>query len=341
MPFVLAPLFVDPVTAAAAIALIIAGVLLADMLSSLLGKISIGPISINPGAWFSSIAHSIERWAIGKFDGIIAPVGAWLNAIAYDGYHNLSSVVAAISHLGDQIAHIVTSTVPDAIAHQFANIMGIVDQDVGKLSVKVDQAVTKVEGDITTAIDHQFAHIMGIVDSDIGQLHGYVDNAVAGAERIASSALATVEHTLEGDVTRAIQTAEAAAAAADAALSRDLDAAIGAAEAAAGAAAGVLQGEITSANAQLATIAASAAAALALARTIAGEFESCAVTSCEGPNNLSNLLNQLLGIVSFADLAAFIALAINHPGVAAGEFAGVASGLYADADQLLSTLLAI
>ena len=341
MPFVLAPLLVDPVTAAAAVALIIAGILLADMLSGLLGKISVGPFSINPGAWFSGIAHSVETWAIHKFDSVIAPIGNWLNAIAYDGYHNLSSVIGVVSHLGDQIAHIVNTSIPDAIKAESANVFGVVDRDIGAVNTKIDGVASAAASALTGAIDHQFANILGIVDSDIGAVHTYVDNAVGKAESDASSALSTVERTLTGDIGTAIQTAEAAAAAADAALSRDLGAAIAAGEAAAASAAGVLGGEITSANAQIATIAASAAAALALARTVAGEFESCAVTSCEGPNNLANLLNQLLGIISYADLAAFISLAIGQPGKAAGEFAGVAQGLYSDANSALDVLLAI
>ena len=341
MPFELAPLFVDPVTAAAAVALIIAGVLLADMLGSLIGKINIGPIHLDPGSWFRSIAHTIENWAMSTFDHLIAPVGHWLNGIAYDAYHTLSDAVNAVSHLGDQIAHIVNTTIPDAIARQFANIMGIVDSDLGKVYGKIDSEVSTLEGKITDAAGATFAHLAGIIDSDIGAVHALIGKDVAAAEKIASDALATVERTLTGDISRAITTAEAAAAAAAAVPIRDLGAAVGAADTAIGALAGTLTGDIDSVNAQLLTIAAAAATALSVATTVAREFESCAVTSCDGPNNLGNLLNGLLGVISYAELASFVSLAIGKPGVAAGEFAGAAHGLYTDADQLLSTLLAI
>jgi len=341
MPFVLAPLFVDPVTAAAAIALIIAGILLADMLGSLIGKVSIGPVSFNPGAWFKGIAHSIESWAVNAFDSVIAPVGHWLNGIAYDAYHNLSSVLGVLTHLGDQIAHIVNTSIPDAIAAQFANIMGIVDRDIGTVNVKIDNAVSSLEGDITTAIDHQFANIMGIVDSDIGALHVYVDNAVSGAEADASQALSTVERTLTGDISTAIQSAEAAAAAAEAALSQDISGAIAAADAAVAGLQGVITGDITSVNALIATIAATAATALSVAQTVAGEFESCAVTTCDGPNNLSNLLNNLLGLATDAEFAAWLAYAISSPKAAGQTFASIGQTLYSDADSLMDTLLSI
>ena len=341
MPFVLAPLFVDPVTAAAAIALIIAGILLAQMLGSLLPKFSVLGVTVDAGKWFLGIAHSIESWAMNKFDSVISPIGNWLNGLAYDAYHSLSSTVNAITHLGDQVAHIVTATVPDAIAAQFANIMGIVDRDIGTVNTKIDNAVSKVEGDISSAIDHQFANILGIVDSDIGALHVYVDDHVAAAEQDASTALSTVERTLGGEISSAIQTAEAAAAAADAALSRDLGAAIGAADAAVAGLQGVITGDITSVNAAIAAIAASAATALSVAQTVAGEFESCAVTTCDGPNNLSNLLNNLLGLATDASFAAWLAYAISDPKSAGAAFASVGQGLYSGADSLLDTLLSI
>jgi len=341
MPFALPVLFADPVTGAAAVALIIAGVLLAKMIGALLPSVNIGPVHVNPGSWFTSIANSIEQWAVHAFDSVIAPVGHWLNGLAYDAYHTLSDVVNVATHLGDQIAHIVNTSIPDAIAAQFANIMGIVDRDIGTVNTKIDGAVSKVEGDITSAIDHQFANIMGIVDSDIGAVHVYVDSAVAGAERAASTALSTVEKTLTGDISSAIQTAEAAEAAAEAALSKNLGAAIGAADAAITGLGGVISGDIDSVNATIATIAAAAATALSVAQTTAAEFESCAVTTCEGPNNLGNLLNSLLGLATDAEFAAWLAYAIASPKAAGSAFASVGQSLYAGADQLLDTLLAI
>lgn len=341
MPFALPALFVDPVLAAAAAAIIIAGILLAQMIGNLLGTINIGPVSIPIGRWFLNIAHSVESWALNAFNHLLAPLGAWLNAIAFDAYHSLAVTVDAVTHLGDQIAHVVTSTIPDAIAHQFAHIMGILDSDLGKVYDRIRAAEHTLQGDITTQAGHTFAHLAGIIDHDIGAVHTYVNEHVAAAEHAASNALSAAEGTLTRDIHSAIQTAEAAAAAAEAALSKDLGGAIAAAEAAAAAAAGYLQGEINSSTAAITAAAATAAAAVSAVKALASEFDSCAVTKCAGPNNLGKLLNDLLVGVSYAELAAFVSLAIGRPAAAAGEFAGVAHGLYTDADQLLTTLLAI
>lgn len=341
MPFALPVVFADPVLAAAVAAIILAGYLLIQMIGSLLGTISVGPINIPIGRWFNSIAHSVESWAINAFDHLLAPLGTWLNGLAYDAYHTLSQVVSNISHLGDQIAHIVNTSIPDAISAEFAHVFGIVDSDIGAINRKIDDAVSSLTGDIASTAGATFAHVMGIVDSDIGALHGYVDDAVGRAESIASTALSTAEATITSDISSAIQTAEAAEAAAEAALSKDLTGAIAAAEAAAASAGAYLQGEINGTTAAIAAAAATAAAAVAGVTALANEFTSCAVTTCDGPNNLSNLLNDLLGAAQYAALAAFVAQAIADPGAAAGEFDPAAGGLYTSADQLLSGLLSI
>lgn len=341
MPFALPVVFADPVLAAAVAAIILAGYLLIQMIGSLLGTISVGPISIPIGRWFNSIAHSVESWAINTFDHFLAPLGAWLNGLAYDAYHNLATMVSVVTHLGDQIAHIVNTTIPDAVAGTFAHAMGVLDSDIGTVNAKIDHAVSSLTSDIESTAGATFAHVMGIVDSDIGAVHTYVDNAVSGAEAIASRALSAAESTLTSDISSAIQTAEAASAAAEAALSRDLTGAIDAAEAAAASAGAYLQGEINGTNAAIAAAAATAAAAVAGVTALANEFTSCAVTTCDGPNNLSNLLQDLLGLAQYTALAAFVAQAIAAPGAAAGEFDPQAAGLYTGADSLLSTLLSI
>jgi hypothetical protein len=341
VPFVLPVVFADPVLAAAAVALTIAGILLCQMISSLLGTINVGPISIPIGKWFGDIAHSVESWAIGALDHLLQPIANWINGLAYDAYHTLSQVVSNITHVGDQIATLATVTIPDAVGATFAHVMGIVDSDIGTVNTKIDHAVSSLTDLIGSTAGATFSHLAGIIDSDIGAVHTYVDQHIAAATDTLNGAISSVEQTLTGDISTAIQSAEAAAAAAEAALSKDISGAIAAAGAAEAALQGLITGDITSVNATIAGIAATAATALSVATTVAGEFESCAVTTCDGPNNLSNLLNTLLGLAQDAALAAFIGEAIAAPGAAAAQFSPIGNNLYTQADQLLDTLLSI
>lgn len=71
------------------------------------------------------------------------------------------------------------------------------------------------------------------------------------------------------------------------------------------------------------------------------EIDRCMVTICEGPNNISNLLQGILGGVSLAELAAFLAAAEHDPSGEAHAFASLAGGLYNDGHALIDALLSI
>ena len=46
---------------------------------------------------------------------------------------------------------------------------------------------------------------------------------------------------------------------------------------------------------------------------IAREVEQCMVRSCSGPNNLSNLLQDILGFASLAEVAVFLQQVVSDP----------------------------
>jgi hypothetical protein len=85
----------------------------------------------------------------------------------------------------------------------------------------------------------------------------------------------------------------------------------------------------------------SIAAVAAGVATITSEFERCAVTSCEGPNNFSNLLNDALGLVDTAGFFAFLAEAVHSPGTAVGDVLGLAGDLTSGAETLIDSLLSL
>ena len=82
----------------------------------------------------------------------------------------------------------------------------------------------------------------------------------------------------------------------------------------------------------------------ALATAVAGvitEFDRCAVTACDGPNNYANLLQTLMGGADLAAILAFISEAARDPKGEAQSFAGVASGIYNDGHSLIDDLLSL
>lgn len=75
--------------------------------------------------------------------------------------------------------------------------------------------------------------------------------------------------------------------------------------------------------------------------TLAQEVTRCMVTTCEGPNNWQNLLQQALGVASFAEVAAFIGQAIKDPKGESAALASVAGTTYNAGHSLIDSLLSL
>ena len=356
MPFVL-PLLPALAEAAPIIALIFAGVLILKMVAGLLSHIPVPIVgSIDISGPFVSAANAVEGWIVSNTRHLWFAVTHWIGGLAYDGYHNLAGALAAAAHLSDQIAHIVTHTIPAAIGQATTEAVAYVDQHIGGVLKTLHGTKVMLEQLVTTALN--------AAKADVAEVRQTVNQIVRPALATAQSDLARLDHAvfgvIESDVQGLEQTVSSLAKTVEIALgtgARSIEAEIGAAVGAAGTlagkalkhAVGTLTGDIadvagTASRALdggvgtlLGTVAATAAAALALAT----KLESCAVTKCEGPNNLSGLLNDLAGAADYAALAAFVSSAISNPAGAAHTFEAGAQDLYDTGSSLLNSLLAL
>lgn len=356
MPFVI-PLLPEISIAAPIIALIFAGVLILDMIASLL-KITGIPIigSIDLGAPLRAVGSAIEGWIVSNTTHLWFAATHWLAGLAYDAYHNIASVLAVVTHLGDQIAHIVTKTVPQAIGQATTDAINYADHHIGGVLRTLHGTKVMLEGLIT--------HALNAAKADTAEVRQTVNQivrpAVSGLEADVHKLTTAVFGGLEGDVQGLTQTVRGlertvsvALGSGAASIEHEIGAAVAGAEklakGAIGTAVGTLQGDIADvaglanealnggAGTLLGTVAATAAAAMA----IATKLEGCAVTKCAGPNNLSSLLNDLAGAADYATLAAFVKTAIDNPAGAAHTFEAGAAGLYDTGSSLLNSLLAL
>jgi hypothetical protein len=65
----------------------------------------------------------------------------------------------------------------------------------------------------------------------------------------------------------------------------------------------------------------------AAAVAITSEFDSCAVTTCAGPNQLQGLLGSLLGLVGLAEFGAFLEQVITNPAGAEQQYSSLFAGI--------------
>jgi hypothetical protein len=260
-----------------------------------------------------------------------AKAGTYTNtkiaALSSDIAAHLTTVWNAIGPL--QVA--VATTLPDEIAADAARAA----------SDEAADARTAAANLATTAAN--LTHNLASVKS---QLSAAIDTATAAAAATSAADLATAEG-------RAQAAASSAAAAVAASSAQAL-----AAQATA------LQDQIDAAQAEIAKMAATetitmpvpadvaASSTITIPLAVAGlaaavaaittEVDNCMVSACPGsPNNWINLLQNLVGAASLADILAFIAMAAKDPQGEAAAFSSVASGLYTEGHALIDDLLAL
>lgn len=204
------------------------------------------------------------------------------------------------------------------------------DGAVKAIDGKIGEVINEVGADLTTAEKYARAQAAEALGEANAAMHTAVNKVAA-----------TVT-TLEGTVATGIaKDAELAATDAAGALKEAVDT-VG------GALAGVTSditkeaaafgGDLTSTEGMVAGAITGAIAAVA---TRVASLEKCAVTTCDGPNQLGGLLEDLWQAGSLVAFGAFVGEAVEHPRQTGETFAADAHTLYAGAESLMDALTSV
>lgn len=279
-----------------------------------------------------------------------------INAVNSD----LHSAEVSLQNNIDTLAH---QTVPADIA----SAKSAVESDLHDTATSLQNNIDSLQRELVTDLNAVWANVQPLQNAVYNQIPAEFAQAAAqtsadilAAKNAVVSQLTDAIATVNGEIATAVQRANDALSQAVQGIDAELNNAIVAEQTAlANAKADVLtqlqsqrdtlQGEISIDNANIGTLqeatsitipAAIAAVATGVA-TITSEFERCAVTTCDGPNNFRNLLNEALGLAGAVDIVAFLAAAAKDPSGEARAFAGVAEGIYNDAHSLIDGLLSL
>lgn len=181
-----------------------AAVVLVKALAACIPNVDVGPVHIHPGTWFSGIANDVERWITNQVSAAWGDLGDLFHLTAKVISDTVGAVVSAVTLHAEQIAHIVTTVVPNAI--------NAVEAEAGK---ELNAARKAIEGDITTAKTDLTNLIKGDVNSVVktitaegygiaGDIKDAVTSGVTKAEGYADG----LKVTIEGDITQARKDAE-------------------------------------------------------------------------------------------------------------------------------------
>jgi phage-related protein len=234
-----------------------------------------------------------------------------------------AAAVAEVQALKTQLGAAITGVAQDAASNLSAAktaIEGDLSGDITAVRQTITGDVTDLSNKIGDAASTAAAatsalgtKLTGTITSDVTDLTGKIgDVASTDATNLAKEAQ-SLSGTITSDVSALSDrvTSDAATAA----------------------------GDLSGVQGQLTTAITAAVGAVALRVT---KLEECSVGVCDdSPNNFSHLLQDAIGVADFAEFADFVKGAIQNPGAAVGAFSGAASGLYSDADGLLSSLLSL
>lgn len=301
--------------AAAFCALLLTGAIyLIRAIAAALPKINLGFFTIDLPRYFNAVAQPIESWLVGATNELWADAEWWMRGIGWTLTQMFDGMRDLFEHQAGFIDHIHNAVIPQAGAHALSAAATYANEQSATLRRDISAARA------------DFAKLAQ-ADSDA---------EYAKAER----ALATVHHELVAISATGVRTAEKYADREVAKL-RDyvnslphVTGATGAAGAAgtAGVSGGAVALPDVPAILGISDIPLSLVGAVTAVGTavvaLAKEFDTCAVRSCAGPNNLQNLLNDILGLGELAAFASFLDDAINHPGQVEKEYADKFRSIY-------------
>lgn len=303
---------------AAALLLFLLCVAVTYMIKAIAASLAAIPIPI-VGRWisgaFTTITNPVVSWLVGASNELWQDAEFWARGIAWLATGLFGDVKSVLNALFGQVDHVVNSVIPGAAAHAQSTANGYTHQEAAAIGRQIATATTKIEG-VASADSAQAlakanshagtieSHLTRIVAHDLTVAKTYTDHQVSALRRALTGEIGAANPALPGEAT-AIPSGQPAPISIP------------------------LPSEITALPAAVGAISLDLVGVKAAVAAITSEFESCAVTSCAGPNNLANLLKGILGFASLAEIAVFLSDVINDPAGAerkyAGEFSAIAA----------------
>ena len=314
--------------AAALLALLcIAIVYLLRAIAAVLPRINLVVATVDLGKIFSDITSPVVAWLVGATNELWSDAEWWMRGIAYVATAIFDDVKGALQTDAAFIAHLYNEVIPAAASHAQGTATNFTTQETKAITNDISSVHVTVDRALSRELAQQWVSEQHLTRTTKSALLATIGATLIHAEHYTDTQLHTLARHLQGEIGAAAPrygappVAIPGPVAAPVALPSPVPVAVP----------GIDVGA-------LATTVAATATAVA---TLTAEFESCAVTSCAGPNTLSSLLNGILGFVSLAEIAAFIAEIINSPAAAERKYAGYFQSLLGTGTTLLDDLLAL
>lgn len=198
--------------------LAIAADLIIRAIGNAIGKVGIGPVTWDVGNFFASKAEAVVNWAVSNLDQYFDDAANWFIGHILVLQQLGGAAVSAITHLGDQVAHIVTGVVPNAISaaesSAGAHAQSLVNGVENDLKADFNSLTDTLKGDVKT--------INSTISGDVTNLKNLLTKSVAAGVSTAEGYTDTIHNTINGYIDKSVSDAEGIAAGATAALAKTI-----------------------------------------------------------------------------------------------------------------------
>lgn len=247
---------------------------------------SIPVVSSGLASIWRTITNPVVNLLVAATNALWSDVEWWGRGIAWLATTLFADIKADLLWDAGQIDHLFNSVIPNAAKTVAGDSARFVGQEIATLHRDIAEATTAIERAATGDAARALAKAEGFAGTIKASLTKLVAHDLTAAEKFADGALADAK-TYTDTAINAIPVPSLAA--------------LG----------GVAAGAFAALEARVIAV-----------EAVASEFESCGVTSCAGPNQLSNLLPALLGLVGYGSIIAFIEQAIRDPHGTEAQYAG-------------------
>jgi hypothetical protein len=254
---------------------------------------------------WNTITHPVVSWLVGATDELWSDAEWWMRNISVAFDWMWDDIKGAFATDAAFISHLFISVIPGAAEHAISGAASYVNQEISTLHRDISEATTAIEKAATADAARALAKAEGFAGTIKADLTKIVAHDLTHAETYADNAAAAVKGWAEG--------------------------AIGA----------IHIPDITGVEAGLAALTGTVAGIAAAVAAVTTEVETCAVTTCDGPNNLQGLLNGILGLSGLVAFGEFLQQVINDPAGAEAEYAGIFQGLVGTGTDALDALLSL
>lgn len=327
MPFAIAGL-ATVALALATYGLCVTAVYLLRAIAAVMPKITLGFFTIDFGAIFTKIVQPAVRFFVAAGEAVLKPAEQLIHAVAYLAVGIFGDVKGVLSNIYTHVDHIFSSVIPETAAHAQAQANTYTKQETAYINAQVAAARAEIGTSVTRAqaqgwlkdealVKSTKAALLAIVAQDILHAEHYTDTQIKSLRDSLTGKIGAIHPTDVTDVTNVTDVAAPAGPL-------------------------VTTDDFTGLATKVTAIAGTVAGIGTAVASLATEFERCAVTACEGPNNLQGLLTGILGLTGLAEFGIFLSDVINNPAAAeaqyASTFSGLASGLISGGGSIWNDL---